>query len=372
MIQAQRLEALGVLVAGVAHNFNNIMAIIMGTASMQEQLATDPGQLEALRIIDMACQRGRTLVRSLTHFARPSIPNQVPVELRGLLGELRDLLTNTARRNVAIVGAAAPEPVWIMGDPGSFNVAVMNLCLNGLDAMPEGGTLTIRTSIPDPDTVEVDVEDTGEGMTPEVLARVMEPFFTTKAVGKGTGLGLSVTHGVVAAHGGTLEILSRPGEGTRVKLRLPRLRKPVQAAPALPGKPASGLAKVLVVDDEQDVRELLAEMLAMAGATEVTGVPSGEDAIASLKRGEIPDLVILDHNMPGLDGARTLQLIRAEHPDLPVLVSSGEPEVEVRGGYDGMQVEFISKPFTFREIQEKLAGIGAGAERRTNDRRTSA
>ena len=361
MVQAQRLEALGVLVAGVAHNFNNILAVIMGTASMQELDAREPAQVEALRIIDTACQRGRGLVKSLTHFARPSVPNRLPIELGALIAEMRLLLGNTARRNIAIVEALAPGPAWILGDPGSFSSALMNLCLNSLDAMPDGGTLTLRTAIPRPDLVEISVEDTGEGMAPEVLARVTEPFFTTKAVDKGTGLGLSVAHGVVKAHGGTLEITSQPGRGTQVKLRMPRHLEPAPGAGAAPPPRSLGLAKVLVVDDEEDVRGVLVRMLTLAGAARVETVASGLEALASLEAGDLPDLVILDHNMPGLDGTRTLGLIRARHRELPVLIASGELDLQDREGFRQEKVGFIQKPFTLDEIREKLAELGVGA-----------
>jgi PAS domain S-box-containing protein len=362
MIQAQRLEALGVLVAGVAHNFNNILAIIMGTASMQEKVATDPSQREALRIIDTVCQRGRGLVLSLTHFARPSIPNQVPIDLRVLIGELRLLLENTARKNISLVEALADEPAWILGDPGSLNSALMNLCLNSVDAMPDGGTLTFRTAIPDPEWVEISVEDTGEGMTPEILARVTEPFFTTKAMDKGTGLGLSITHGVITAHGGSMGIASQPGRGTQVRLRLPRIQARVEDAGS--GEPPQnlGLSKILVVDDEEEFRNLMARMLKMAGALQVDTVSGGREALERLQTGDTPNLVILDENMPGMNGAQTLAVIRALYPDLPILIASGHPDTHESGRFRQKHLAVISKPFTLDEIRGKLAEMGVGRE----------
>jgi len=361
MGQAQRLEALGVLVAGVAHNFNNILAIIMGTASMQEHLAKDSAQMEALRIIDTACQRGRGLVRSLTHFARPSVPNLVPIDLGALVAELRLLLGNTARKNIALVEDLAEEPAWILGDPGSFNSALMNLCLNSLDAMPHGGTLILRTTIQPGDMVEISVEDTGEGMTPEILARVTEPFFTTKAVDKGTGLGLSIAHGVIKAHGGTLEIASTPGQGTQVKVRIPRHLVQAGDLPILRPQRALGLAKVLVVDDEDEVRTMLARMLTLAGAGQVKAVASGIEALKCLDSGDIPDLILLDHNMPGLDGAQTLALIRSDHQNIPIIISTGELDLDGRNGFNQDKVVAISKPFTLDEFRMKLAELRIGA-----------
>jgi CheY-like chemotaxis protein len=233
----------------------------------------------------------------------------------------------------------------------------MNICLNGLDAMPDGGTLTLRTAIPRPDWVEVSVEDTGAGMVPEILARVTEPFYTTKPVGKGTGLGLSVTHGVLKAHGGTMEISSQAGKGTQVRLRLPRLpvHGPETAVEGPP--PLLGAVKILLVDDDEQVRFLMTRMLRRAGATEVSTAPGGREAIDSLASGSLPDLVILDQNMPGLDGLQTLALIREQHPELPVLISSGQPDIQDWEALKQRNVGIISKPFTLEEILEKLAGM---------------
>ena len=150
VLQAQKLESLGVLVAGVAHNFNNLLAIIMGTASMQEQMTTSPAELAAMRVIGTACQRGRTLVQSLSHFGRPSLARQAPFELRALLDEVRVLLGSAGRKDCAIVALEGQEPLWILGDASSISTVLMNLCINGLDAMPEGGTLTLAASGPDP------------------------------------------------------------------------------------------------------------------------------------------------------------------------------------------------------------------------------
>jgi len=364
MVQAQKLESLGVLVAGVAHNFNNILAIILGTASIQEQEVTDPGQLEALRVIGAACQRGRSLVQSLAHFSRPALARRIPVEVNALVEEVRVLLENTSRNRIEIRAALTGDLTWINGDPGSLSSALMNICLNGLDAMPDGGTLTLRTAIPRPDRVEVSVEDTGAGMAPEILARVTEPFYTTKPVGQGTGLGLSITHGVLKAHGGTLEIASQAGKGTQVRLGLPRVPGPVPEAAVPAPPPPLEVLKILLVDDDEEVRFLMTRMLRRAGAAEVATAPGGREAIDCLGSGAVPDLVILDQNMPGLDGLQTLALIRERHPDLPVLISSGQPDIEDWEALKRQNVAVISKPFTLEEIREKLAGMpGAGRSR---------
>jgi len=357
MSQIQKLEALGVLVAGVAHNINNVLAAIMATASLHEMNAAGSQDREAYGTITMACKRGRDVVRSLMQFARPTLSNEGPLELHGLISEVRVLLENTTRNRILIVEAFCGEALWIHGDAGSISNAFMNLCINALDAMPGGGVLTLRTDLSEAGWATAFIEDSGEGMTPEILARVMEPFFTTKPVGKGTGLGLSMTHGVIKAHGGTLEIRSQPGRGTTVKLRIPRIPAPTsQEFPAQ--LPNSELRRVLLVDDDPDIRFLVTRML-RSGGLMVEAVAGGEEALQSLGSGVIPDLIILDQNMPGMDGVQTLGKIRELHPEVPILISSGQPDIDEWPCFQQPNVAIISKPFDMAEIQTKLARVSA-------------
>ena len=354
MSQVQKLEAIGVLVAGVAHNINNVLAAIMGAASMREGVAADLEDLETYRIIVQACRRGRDVAKSLVQFSRPSLSNQAPLELHALITEVLVLLENTTRNRIKIIKSFSGEPFWINGDAGNLNHALMNLCINSLDAMPNEGTLTFRTTVPEKDWIELSVEDSGVGMTPEVLAHVFDPFFTTKEVGKGTGLGLSMTYGVIKAHGGTLQVSSVLGQGTIVKFRIPRIHAPalkqIVEAPA----PALGPLTVLLVDDDDDVRLLVARMLKKAGL-QIKAVASGEAALESLISGAIPDLVILDQNMPSMNGIQTMEKIRALHPNMRILISSGQPDIEEWACFKQSNVAVISKPFEMEEILAKLA-----------------
>jgi len=353
--QAQKMDSLGLMVAGVAHNINNVLAIVMGTASLREELVAEPADREAYQSIARACRRGREVVKSLIQFGRPELANQAPLDLHGLIREVRVLLENTSRNRIRVTEAFADEPIWIHGDAGSINHVLMNLCLNALDAMADGGTLTLRTAGAGPDWAEISVEDDGAGIAPEVLAHVMEPFYTTKEVGKGTGLGLSMSYGVVSAHGGTIEIASQPGRGTTVTLRLPRVPAPLRSEPAPAPAPSLRSLSVLLVDDDDDVRFLMTRLLKKAGVRQVKTLAGGAEAVACLEAGERPDLVILDQNMPGLNGTQTLERIRALVPDMPILISSGQPDIE---GWDCFQrpgVGVISKPFSLDEIRAKLA-----------------
>ena len=355
--QAQKMESLGVLVAGVAHNLNNVLAIVMGTASLREQRATEPADRESYQSITKVCRRGKEVVKSLIHFAQPSLAVKVPFELNDLIKEVRVLLDNTTRNRITVIESLSGEPLWVNGDAGNINHALVNLCINSLDAMPDGGTLILRTRIVENDLVEVSVEDDGIGITPEVLSHVMEPFYTTKEVGKGTGLGLSMTYGVVKAHGGTIDISSQPEQGTTVKLRFPRIPAPVQSEPEPVDSPVLSLASmnVFLVDDDEDVRFLMTRMLKQAGVHKVKTFSRGSEVLEDLHSGNFPDVVILDQNMPGMNGTQTLELIRQLLPDLPILISSGQPDIEVSPDFKKPKVSVISKPFTLEEIQAKLA-----------------
>ena len=354
--QMQRLESLGVLVAGVAHNIRNVLAVIMGTASLHEGLASETADVEAYKIIGKACRRGRDVVQSLTQFAKPKLSSEVNFEFHKLLTEVRAFLLNTTQNRIEVLEAFTGEPLWIRGDAESIRQALVNLSLNALDAMPNGGTLTFRTTLPEPDWVEVSVEDTGEGMSPEVMTQSTEPFFTTKEVGKGVGLGLSMTYGVVKAHGGTLDVSSVQGHGTIVKLRFPRVTAPImeETSQAPAPVPVVTPLKVILVDDDEDVRFLVARMLKKAGHL-IQSVASGEEALKNLGTGPLPDLIILDQNMPRMNGIQTMAKIRALHSDMPILISSGQPDIEGWDCFKQPNVAVISKPFEMGEVLAKLA-----------------
>ena len=354
MHQVQRLEALGVLVAGVSHNLNNVLSAIMAAAELQEMRTSDPKDLETYRIINTACLRGRDVVRSLTHFARSTLVVQVPIDLHALLQEVKALLVNVTLNRLKIVEEFYPEPLWIMGDPGSLNHAIMNLCINSMDAMPHGGTVTFKTNYADPPgVVALEVVDTGEGMDPEVLSRAIEPFYTTKAVGKGTGLGLSMTHGVIKAHQGTMSISSSPGLGTIIELSIPRIPAPVPTQASIHQTMVMESLDILLVDDDYDVRYLVSRMLTRAGMR-VNSALCGEDALDLLRTGPLPDLIILDQNMPGMDGAQTLDQIRRVHPTLLVLISSGQPDIDEWECFKQPHTAVINKPFEIKELLEAV------------------
>lgn len=354
LIQVQKLEALGILVAGIAHNLNNVLAAILAAASTYENQNADPATIKAFRMIGAACKRGKDILRSLLQFARPTIKNQEPVNVRTLMREVATLLRNTTMNRIEVLTDFPEEELWVMGDAGNLSQSFMNLGINAIDAMPEGGKLVFRVAASDKNWVKMCVEDSGCGMSPEILSKALVPFFTTKPVGKGTGLGLSMTYGMIKAHQGTLHIDSKPGMGTSVTIRLPRIPVPNQekpvAASAAPLKPMD----VLLVDDDEDVLFLMGDMLVNAGL-KVRSADSGEAALEILNSGPLPDLVILDQNMPRMNGIQTMERIRALFPELPILISSGQPYIEEWECFKRPNIAVIGKPFDMAEITATLA-----------------
>ncbi len=361
LAQSQKMDSLGVLAGGVAHDMNNVLGAILGMASTQiEATPENTPAHRALGTIIKAAERGGRVVRGLLSFARRSPAQEQEVNINDILREEVHLLERTTLAKVALELDLAPDLRAMRGDGSALNYALMNLCVNAVDAMPDQGKLILRTRNLDGDRIEVQVEDNGAGMPPEVLERALDPFFTTKADGKGTGLGLSLVYSTVKAHQGTLDIQSEPGKGTCVRLTFPALAGvptddglQVQSGPL---RSAVGL-KVLLVDDDELIRSSMESVLEALGHTGILA-SSGEEALALLERGTTPDLVVLDMNMPGIGGAGTLPRIRARWPRLPVLLATGRADQAAQDLVDAHAVaSLLSKPFSIREFQESLEGL---------------
>lgn len=360
----QKMENLGSLAGGIAHDMNNVLGAILGLASanIEVQPAGSPAR-RAFEVIIKAAERGGKMVRSLLTFARKSPAETLQLDMNTVLQEEVHLLENTTLSKVRLVLDLGPNLRPISGDVNALTHALMNLCVNAVDAMPDNGTLTFRTRNVDNDWIEVMVEDTGTGMPKEVLEKAMDPFFTTKGIGKGTGLGLSIVYQTVKAHRGQMEILSEPSQGTRVRMRFPacEISHPNTANPAVDQVANPLLAmKVLLVDDDELIQSSMQTILEVLGHT-VTTASSGEEALARLEAGFGPDLVILDMNMPGLGGIGTLPRLRALRPNVPVLLSTGRVDqtaLELASAHAG--VTLLSKPFSMRELQQHLEPLGRG------------
>jgi CheY-like chemotaxis protein len=316
----------------------------------------------ALGTIARACTRGREVVKDLLYFARKDVVEPTrAVDLNALVTDLVQLLGRTTLMRITILTDLEEGLPFIQGDAGVLSNVLMNLCMNAVDAMPQGGELWLCTQSSGDGRVLVQVRDTGEGMDPEVLKRAIEPFYTTKPAGKGTGLGLSMVYGAVKAHGGSLELQSELGRGTEVLLRFPVMAETVLAESAGLGV-ETGSAKngvrqalrVLLVDDDDLIRMSVAPMLEMLGH-QVETAESGGEALAHLEAGLEVDLVILDMNMPGLSGAQTLPKILALRPHQAVLIASGYRDEESQLLLKGRpNLDSLQKPFTLDEIRSKL------------------
>ena len=348
LVHAQKMEAIGTLSGGVAHDFNNLLQSISGFAELLlRRLADDPANRRFVQTICDATERAAQLTRQLLLFSRRIESRFRPVDVNEQVRRVCEMLRHTIPRMVEIRTHLADGIPEILADPSQLEQVVVNLALNARDAMPHGGQLTIETEFrelrqealghlpgelhPGPHLL-LRVSDTGSGMPPEVRERIFEPFFTTKEVGKGTGLGLAMVYGIVKGHSGHIDCVSQPGQGTTFTLYLP-IRPPsaavsAEAAATTPSTavPAVEGATLLVVDDEEWLRDLGREFLSAAGYTVLTAA-SGEEALTLCAEHPI-DLVLLDLNMPGMGGTECLQRLLERDPGLKVLISTGHSEQE--------------------------------------------
>ena len=354
----QRMESIGRLAGGISHDMNNVLAAVMSVA---ELLRIKGG--ENIKLYDLileATKRGRNLLKGLMAFARKEVEDVEFFDLNELVKKEAELLASTMLQRIKLELALAPDIPKMAGAHTALSTALMNLCVNAMDAMPDGGTLTLRTMRLDDENLLLVVQDTGLGMPPEVIARAMEPFYTTKPVGKGTGLGLSMVFGTVQAHGGHVEIRSQVGQGTEVRITLPvthgERRKLAREAPRAVAEEARKV-RVMVVDDDALVREAASGMLEAQGHRVITA-GGGYEALGLLEDGFECEVVVLDLNMPNLDGLATLKRLRRLKPELPVLMATGYIDGPTRTRIEALgQVCILSKPYSIDEFRRALAQV---------------
>ncbi|BDU73290.1 ATP-binding response regulator [Mesoterricola silvestris] len=360
LIQSQKMESLGLLAGGVAHDMNNVLGAILGLASAEvETHGEGTSTRRSFDTIIKACERGAHMVRGLLRFSRTAPADERELDLNALLREEVLLLERTTFAKVHLALDLDPALGPMRGDASALTNLFMNLCVNAVDAMGEGGTLTLRTRNLD-GQVEAQVEDTGTGMTKEVLEKALDPFFTTKEVGKGTGLGLSMAFSTVKAHHGRMDIRSAPGEGTCVTVRFPAAAgsggAPPEAEAPPPGEAVKRL-KVLVVDDDELVHASTAFVLKVLGHA-VHAAWTGEEALRMIQEGLHPDVMILDLNMPGMGGAGTLDRMATLDPALPVLLATGRPDQRALDLVKAHpQATLLPKPFGIQELRARLDSL---------------
>jgi PAS domain S-box-containing protein len=357
LLQAQKMESLGRLAGGVAHDMNNVLAAILSLSSThQGSLPVDSSLSRTFELITMACVRGGNLVRGLLRFARKHLTEEHELNLNTLVHDEIQLLEHTTLARVQLVEELVEDLLPICGDPGALSHLLMNLCVNAVDAMPEGGVLTLRTRNAG-NWVELEVEDNGVGMSQQVQERALEPFFTTKPHGKGTGLGLPMVYATVKAHHGELFMHSVLGQGTRVLLRFPAAR-PIEQRFTPPAQPDQSETHrqlmVLQVDDDVLVRECSGLLIVSLGHRFSTA-ETGESALQQIEAGLRPDVILLDQNMPGLGGAETLPRLRDLLPSVPIIVVTGlveESTIDLVETYP--LVTLLPKPFSREDLQQHL------------------
>ena len=363
LLQSQKLQALGELTGGLAHDFNNLMTVVAGSADFllrKPDLPLEKRQ-QYLESIAETAARATTLTNQLLAFGRRQAIKPVVVDLNVRLDALAEVLSRTLESGVKVKLDLDPDLGRVEVDIAQLETAILNAALNARDAMPGGGTLTLATrNLPDADepSVCLSISDTGQGMPAEVAERAFEPFFTTKAVGKGTGLGLSQIHGFAAQAGGRAQITSAEGQGTTVSIVLPQTDRALDIAaigPSMSELP-TGLC-VLLVEDNAQVRQFAEGLLADLGC-DVISVDSAQTALRKLQSDRF-DLVLSDVVMPEMSGVELARRVRDDHPDVPVLLATGYSDEILR---TGTEFAVIAKPFGAADLSQAMAEVLASRD----------
>lgn len=376
--QSQKMQAVGQLAGGVAHDFNNVLTAIIGYCDLllANSRPTDPSFQDVMQIKQNA-NRAAGLVRQLLAFSRRQTLRPQVLNLGDVMSDLSMLLRRLLGERVKLE-VKEGRGLWpVKADLNQFEQVIVNLAVNARDAMPEGGTLSIRTAnltaseavhyaaegLPPADHVLVEVSDTGMGIPKDIIDKIFEPFFSTKEVGKGTGLGLSTVYGIVKQTGGTVQVESEPGRGTVFRVFLPRhipdvVETPVKVVePEAPAKPAdlTGRGTLLLVEDEEAVRAFAARALASRGY-QVLEAGSGIEALEVMKEhGDSVQLILSDVVMPEMDGPTLLRELRHTYPDIKVIFMSGyAEEAFAKNLPEGADFGFLPKPFTLKQLVEAV------------------
>lgn len=366
-LQAQKMEAIGQLSAGMAHDFNNLLQVINGNLELALLIAgKTPAAAEPIRRAQRATMQAGKLTQQLLSFARKQRLEQKRVSLNSLVVEFSDMLVRTLGDKVELRLDLRPGLPSCLVDPTYLEMALLNVVINARDAMPAGGVVTVGTAVVDEarrvanrlapgDYVAICVTDEGEGMPPDVLKRATEPFFTTK--GLGTGLGLAMVHGFVQQSHGRLDIESEPGRGTQVRMIFPVAQQSQHedggTDASSDARAAGRKCRILVVEDNEDVRELAEAMLAAADY-DVLSAPSGERALELLQQ-ESVDLLFTDVIMPGgMNGLQLIEQVHASKPGMPVLVTTGYmDELPARGARD-KSLDVLAKPYQHQDLLDRV------------------
>lgn len=369
VIHAQRIDSIGNLAGGVAHDFNNILTSILGSTSiMKRKMKHDDHWYRFADIIETAARRGAALTRQLLTFARKGHVQFRPVIVNDIIEETLRLFERSIDKKISIEKDLLAQVCIISGDDGQLQQSLLNLLINARDAMPDGGTITVQSQkkhfeedttgaveILKGDYIAISVIDTGIGMDKDIQQHIFEPFFTTKDRGKGTGLGLSVVYGVVNSHNGFISVQSEPMHGTQFTMHFPILPASENLRSSIRhSKLERGTEQIIIIDDEKDVAGVIGGMLESLGY-HITIVDSGRKAINLFKKKKRFDVVILDLNMPKMSGKETFEKLKEIDPKIPVIISTGysDRDMDVSQWRD-MVDAFLQKPYPIEELSKAI------------------
>lgn len=369
--QSQQLASLGRLAGGIAHDFNNLLTVILGYSDLLETSEDRPASVRrTAHEIKVAAERAAGLTSQLVAFSRKQVLEPKVIDLNEMVSDLDRMLRRLIGEDIDVITAFHSELAPVLVDQGQIEQVVVNLVLNARDAMPHGGTLTIETrairagdTLTSPelqldrtDYILLVVRDTGVGMAPNTLEQAFEPFFTTKERTKGTGLGLSTVYGIVHQSGGTIRAQSEPGQGTAVEVYLPRAEGAPTIEPMEVERAPGGAESILVAEDEDSVREMVAEALRGRGY-DVIVADNGEDALTTARTRARIDLLVTDLIMPRMSGAELARQLQNEHPDLPVLYMSGYLDDDLLHRDLKPSQNLLAKPFTPSQLERRVHEI---------------
>lgn len=377
MLRAQRMESIGTLAGGIAHDLNNVLAPILMAIEILRRRLPDEQDARMLDTLEQSARRGAGMVKQVLAFARGVEGERSILQVKHIVEEVEKIVTETFNRSIQIL-SSVPRNLWtIHGDATQLYQVLMNLCVNARDAMPLGGTLRIEAlntaideqyarmnieATPGPYVV-LTVTDSGTGIPPAIIDKIFEPFYTTKEPGKGTGLGLSTVVGIVKGHGGFVNVYSEPGKGSQFKVYLPAAETsehPVERVQEEAPPPGDGRL-ILVVDDELGIRDITRSTLEFCGYRVLTASDGTEALALYARHGQEIRAVVTDMMMPYMDGPTTIRALRNLNPDVRIVAMSGLMEnrkiVEL---LESKQVRFIQKPFTSGAFLRLLAEVVAG------------
>jgi PAS domain S-box-containing protein len=371
-LRAQRLESIGTLAGGIAHDLNNVLSPILTAVELLQMRFTDESSQRLLNILHTNAVRGSEMIKQVLSFARGIEGESAPLQPKHLIKEITRILSDTLPKNINIRFSVADDLWSVMGDATQLHQVLMNLCVNARDAMTEGGRLFIEAENLDVDEhyarinvgarpgryVSIAVSDSGVGIPDENLSKVFDPFFTTKGHGLGTGLGLSTVAGIVRSHGGFVTVYSEVGRGSRFKICLPAIDS-VQTPAAQSTRldlPVGNGELILVVDDERAIREIAREALETFGYRVMTGSDGTEALALFAKHSDDVRCVITDMMMPFLDGVGTIRALRKLAPDLRIIATSGlRDDAKSSEAAKLGVVKFLQKPYTTEALLKILA-----------------